>query len=177
MSNQGPIGFGDPNDEELPTFAGMPGDPLPTDVEESTDDAVTFIEPDAVPSLATQLVGTGISGSLVAGLTASLSGSGCAALEFAAGGRPGVILINVSTALDAGRRTRCVAREFASNLGLPGRLDRPGSVFGPSGPVAGFAPRDLVLLRMLYDPRLRNGMGAAEARPLLPAVAAAALAP
>ena len=27
MSNQGPIGFGDPNDEELPTFAGMPGDP------------------------------------------------------------------------------------------------------------------------------------------------------
>ena len=75
------------------------------------------------------------------------------------------------------RVPRCVAREFASNLGLPGRLDRPGSVFGPSGPVAGFAPRDLVLLRMLYDPRLRNGMGAAEARPLLPAVAAAALAP
>ena len=138
---------------------------------------VTFIEPDAVPSLAAQLVGTGISGSLVAGLTASLSGSGCAALEFAAGGRPGVILINVSTALDAARRTRCVAQEFASNLGLPGRLDRPGSVFGPSGPVAGFAPRDLVLLRMLYDPRLRNGMGASEARPLLPAVAAAALAP
>ena len=54
MSNQGPIGFGDPNDEELPTFAGMPGDPLPTDVEESTDDAVTFIEPESAhaPSVA-----------------------------------------------------------------------------------------------------------------------------
>jgi hypothetical protein len=28
-----------------------------------------------------------------------------------------------------------------------------------------------VLLRMLYDPRLRPGMSAAEARPLLPAIA------
>ena len=34
---------------------------------------------------------------------------------------------------------------------------------------------DEVLLRMLYDPRLRPGMTAAEARPLLPAIAKDAL--
>ena len=42
--------------------------------------------------------------------------------------------------------------------------------------VAGYSARNLALLRMLYDPRLRDGMSAAEARPLLPAVAADALA-
>jgi hypothetical protein len=138
---------------------------------------VTFIEPDAIPSLRTQLAGTGVPGSLVAELTSSLTGSGCAALEFADGGRPGVILINVNTALDAGRQTHCVAREIASNLGLPGRLSRSDSVFSSTAPTAGFGARDLVLMRMLYDPRLRSGMSAAAAKPLLPAVAADALAP
>ncbi|WP_395658757.1 ABC transporter ATP-binding protein [Nocardioides sp.] len=54
MSNQGPIGFGDPNSEELPTFAGMPGENMASHSEDPTDDAATFVEKEVphAPSVA-----------------------------------------------------------------------------------------------------------------------------
>ena len=58
-------------------------------------------------------------------------------------------------------------------MGLPNDSPeaRP-SLFNDSLEFALLTEHDAILLRMLYDPRLRPGMTAAEARPLLPAIAA-----
>jgi hypothetical protein len=69
-------------------------------------------------------------------------------------------------------RLSCVQEEMAQAMGLPNdsREARP-SLFNDSREFALLTEHDAILLRMLYDPRLRPGMTAAEARPLLPAIA------
>lgn len=73
-------------------------------------------------------------------------------------------------------RRSCIHEEMAQAMGLPNDYDgaRP-SIFNDSLEFAFLTEHDAVLLRMLYDPRLRTGMSAAEARPLLPAIAADAM--
>jgi hypothetical protein len=74
-------------------------------------------------------------------------------------------------------RLSCVHEEMAQAMGLPNDSPeaRP-SLFNDSLEFAFLTDHDEILLRMLYDPRLRPGMTAAEARPLLPAIARDAMA-
>ncbi len=74
-------------------------------------------------------------------------------------------------------RLSCVHEEMAQAMGLPNDSpDARPSLFNDSLEFALLTEHDEVLLRMLYDPRLRPGMTAAEVRPLLPAIARDALA-
>ena len=58
----------------------------------------------------------------------------------------------------------------------PRSPDARPSLFNDSLEFAFLTEHDEILLRMLYDPRLRPGMSIAEARPLLPAIARDAMA-
>ena len=71
----------------------------------------------------------------------------------------------------------CVNEEMAQAMGLPNDSpeSRP-SLFNDNLEFALLTEHDAMLLRMLYDPRLRPGMTAAEVRPLLPAIARDAMA-
>ena len=66
-------------------------------------------------------------------------------------------------------RLSCVHEEMAQAMGLPNDSPeaRP-SLFNDDLEFALLTEHDAILLRMLYDPRLRPGMTSAEARPLLP---------
>ncbi len=74
-------------------------------------------------------------------------------------------------------RLSCVHEEMAQAMGLPNDSPeaRP-SLFSDSLEFALLTEHDEILLRMLYDPRLRPGMTAEEARPLLPEIARDAIA-
>lgn len=74
-------------------------------------------------------------------------------------------------------RLSCVHEEMAQAMGLPNDspVARP-SLFSDSLEFALLTEHDEILLRMLYDPRLRPGMTAEEARPLLPDIARDAIA-
>jgi hypothetical protein len=74
-------------------------------------------------------------------------------------------------------RLSCVHEEMAQAMGLPNDSpDARPSLFNDSLEFALLTEHDEILLRMLYDPRLRPGMTVAEAGPLLPQVAADAMA-
>ena len=66
------------------------------------------------------------------------------------------------------RATRRWRRRWACRT--TAREARP-SLFNDDLEFALLTEHDAILLRMLYDPRLRPGMTADEARPLLPAIA------
>jgi Protein of unknown function (DUF2927) len=71
----------------------------------------------------------------------------------------------------------CVHEEMAQAMGLPNDSpDARPSLFNDNLEFALLTDHDAILLRMLYDPRLRPGMTAAEVRPLLPAIARDAMA-
>ena len=70
----------------------------------------------------------------------------------------------------------CIHRGVIHILGLEGNTLAPTGVFTDVPKVRGLTARDLAIVRMAYDPRLKPGMTLAEARPLLPAIAADALA-
>lgn len=74
-------------------------------------------------------------------------------------------------------RLSCVNEEMAQAMGLPNDSPeaRP-SLFSDSLEFALLTEHDAILLRMLYDPRLKPGMSVDEVRPLLPAIAADAIA-
>jgi hypothetical protein len=69
-------------------------------------------------------------------------------------------------------RMSCVQEEMSQAMGLPNDSNeaRP-SLFNDTREFALLTEHDAILLRMLYDPRLRPGMTVDEARPLLPAIA------
>ena len=71
---------------------------------------------------------------------------------------------------------RCMGEEIMQGLG-PLNDDRSlaRSMFNDTSPFTQVQRFDLLLLAMLYDPRLQSGMTPDEARPLLPAVARRAL--
>ncbi len=65
-------------------------------------------------------------------------------------------------------RTACYHEELAQGLGLPNDSSqaRP-SIFNDRQEFALLTPHDELLLQLLYDPRLRPGMRAAQARPIV----------
>ena len=78
----------------------------------------------------------------------------------------GVVLIRAG--YSAGYRLGCVEEELAQAMGLP--TDDPRvrpSVFNDDEEFALLTTHDEMLLRILYDPRLRAGMSAAEAMPVV----------
>lgn len=74
-------------------------------------------------------------------------------------------------------RLSCVNEEMSQAMGLPNDSpDARPSLFNDKLEFAFLTEHDEILLRMLYDPRLRPGMTVAEVRPLLPAIARDAMA-
>jgi hypothetical protein len=69
-------------------------------------------------------------------------------------------------------RLSCIHEELAQGLGLPNDSPqaRP-SIFNDDDEFALLTRHDELLLKMLYDPRLRPGMSAEEARPLIRIIA------
>jgi hypothetical protein len=68
----------------------------------------------------------------------------------------------------------CVNEEIAQGLGLPNDSPRARpSVFNDDQEFALLTPMDALLLRILYNPALRPGMTAAEARPIVAMLARA----
>lgn len=103
----------------------------------------------------------------------------CTAYAFADPADPNryaAVLVLIKAEHPALTRHSCVQEEMAQAMGLPNDYDgaRP-SLFNDSLEFAFLTRHDEVLLRMLYDRRLWPGMTAAEARPILPAVAADAM--
>jgi hypothetical protein len=137
---------------------------------------VTFTDERYYPELAAMFradYGTSIAEDFIR----RMSASGCWGLTLAQ--RPNVLgfgTLYVDVARPREFQVDCVYHGLAVHLGLTGELRGRGGVFDRSRPARGFTARDLALIRMHYDPRLRPGMTAAEARPLLPAIAADALA-
>ncbi len=67
----------------------------------------------------------------------------------------------------------CLHEEIAQGLGLPNDSPRARpSVFNDDQEFALLTPMDELMLRILYDPRLRPGMAEAEARPIVERIAA-----
>ena len=69
-------------------------------------------------------------------------------------------------------RLSCIHEELAQGLGLAN--DSPAarpSIFNDDDEYALLTRHDELLLRMLYDPRLRPGMSAAEAAPMVRQIA------
>ena len=64
-------------------------------------------------------------------------------------------------------RLACIHEEMAQGLGLANDSPRARpSIFNDDEEFALLTTHDEMLLRMLYDDRLRSGMGAAEAAPI-----------
>jgi hypothetical protein len=70
-------------------------------------------------------------------------------------------------------RLSCVHEELAQGLGLSNDspLARP-SIFNDDEEFATLTSHDELLLKMLYDPRLKSGMSLPEARPTIKQIAA-----
>jgi hypothetical protein len=74
-------------------------------------------------------------------------------------------------------RTSCIHEELAQGLGLANDYPRARpSIFNDDEEFALLTHHDEMLLKMLYDPRLRPGMTEAEARPIIEKIAAEMLA-
>ena len=70
-------------------------------------------------------------------------------------------------------RTSCVHEELAQGMGLANDSpDARPSIFNDDEEFAFLTRHDELLLKMLYDPRLRPGMTEAEARPIVQTIAA-----
>ena len=104
----------------------------------------------------------------------------CTAYAFSDPAQPSVysaVIILIRAEHPPLTRLSCVHEEMAQAMGLPNDSpDARPSLFNDSLEFALLTEHDAILLRMLYDPRLRPGMTAEEARPLLPAIAADAMA-
>ena len=99
----------------------------------------------------------------------------CAAFAFTKPGQKGVygnVLILVKSEHSDFMRKSCVHEEMAQAMGLTN--DSPNarpSIFNDDEEFAFLTRHDEILLRMLYDPRLKAGMESYEVIPLLPAIA------
>lgn len=83
-----------------------------------------------------------------------------------------VVIVLIPSEHPAFTRLSCVQEEMAQAMGLPNdSAEARPSLFNDSKEFALLTEHDAILLRMLYDPRLRPGMTSAEVRPLLPDIA------
>jgi hypothetical protein len=85
------------------------------------------------------------------------------------------VMVLIPSEHPAFTRLSCVQEEMAQAMGLPNdSAEARPSLFNDSKEFALLTEHDAILLRMLYDPRLRPGMTSAEVRPLLPDIVRAA---
>ncbi len=68
-------------------------------------------------------------------------------------------------------RLSCIHEELAQGLGLPNDTNARPSIFNDAQEFALLTPHDELLLRILYDRRLRPGMTAVQARPIVEQIA------
>lgn len=84
-----------------------------------------------------------------------------------------VAIIPVDRARARGKLPACIVEELTQVLGLPNDSDKVyPSVFNDHSTDVFLSGLDVLLLRMLYDPRVANGLEEAELRPLLRTIAA-----
>ncbi len=84
-----------------------------------------------------------------------------------------VVIIPVDRARARGKLAACVVEELTQVLGLPNDSDKVfPSVFNDRSIDDFLTGLDLLLLKMLYDPRIKPGMDETKARPLLREIAA-----
>ncbi len=106
-------------------------------------------------------------------------GAFCVAYTFGSGNNANTFeaaLILVKAEQRGLMRLSCIHEEMAQALGLANdSFSARPSIFNDDEEFALLTLHDEVLLRMLYDKRLRPGMTAKEARPLLPQIAADAM--
>lgn len=100
----------------------------------------------------------------------------CTAYAFSDPGRPAIysaVIVLIRAEHPPLTRLSCVHEEMAQAMGLPNDSpeSRP-SLFNDDLEFALLTEHDAILLRMLYDRRLRPGMTIDEVQPLLPAIAA-----
>ncbi|OUS07213.1 hypothetical protein A9Q96_07910 [Rhodobacterales bacterium 52_120_T64] len=99
----------------------------------------------------------------------------CAAFAFTRPWQKGVygnVLILVKSEHSDFMRKSCIHEEMAQAMGLTNdSLDARPSIFNDDEEFAFLTRHDEILLRMLYDPRLKAGMESYEVIPLLPAIA------
>ena len=99
----------------------------------------------------------------------------CAAFAFTKPGQKGVygdVLILVKSEHSDFMRKSCIHEEMAQAMGLTNDSpDARPSIFNDDEEFAFLTRHDEILLRMLYDPRLKAGMESYEVIPLLPAIA------
>ncbi|MFN3274274.1 MAG: DUF2927 domain-containing protein [Paracoccus sp. (in: a-proteobacteria)] len=106
-------------------------------------------------------------------------GIACTVFAYSEGGSPvyAHAVAVIRTELPRLLRTSCIHEELAQGLGLAN--DSPGarpSIFNDDEEFALLTRHDELLLRILYDPRLRPGMTEAEALPVVRQIAAELLA-
>jgi hypothetical protein len=84
-----------------------------------------------------------------------------------------VVIIPVDRARARGKLPACIVEELTQVLGLPNDSDKVfPSVFNDHSTDVFLTGLDVLLLRMLYDPRIVHGMEEAALRPLLRTIAA-----
>ncbi|MGL4309733.1 MAG: DUF2927 domain-containing protein [Paracoccaceae bacterium] len=110
----------------------------------------------------------GISASDAAAITLMPKSTFCVVLAFSAGpGKPYTRAVAVIRAEHPpGLRSLCLHEEVAQGLGLANDAAIRPSIFNDDEEFALLTRHDELLLKMLYDPRLRVGMSEAEARPI-----------
>lgn len=74
-----------------------------------------------------------------------------------------VAIIPVERARARGLMNSCIAEETTQVLGLLNDADVPGTLFNDASDARDLTPLDELLLRLLYDPRLKSGMRRREA--------------
>jgi hypothetical protein len=83
-----------------------------------------------------------------------------------------VAIIPVERARARGLVQSCIAEETTQVLGLLNDVEIPGTLFNDSGDARDLTPLDEMLVRLLYEPRLKSGMrrneALAAARTVLP---------
>ncbi len=98
----------------------------------------------------------------------------CAAFAFTKPGQKGVygnVLILIKSEHSDFMRKSCIHEEMAQAMGLTNDSpDARPSIFNDDEEFAFLTRHDEILLRMLYDPRLKAGMESYEVIPLLPAI-------
>ena len=113
---------------------------------------------------------------VLTGLPASIS---CTVFAYSRGGQPSYAhaVAVIRAELPPLLRSSCIHEELAQGMGLAN--DSPAarpSVFNDDEEFALLTRHDRLLLRILYDPRLRPGMSEAEAAPIVRTIAAELLA-
>lgn len=117
----------------------------------------------------------GIEGAPVREITAMPRSIFCSVYAFSTGAEPSTYVAAVAVIRaehPPTLRLSCFHEEIAQGLGLPNDspLARP-SIFNDDEEFGLLTRHDELLLRMLYDPRLRPGMTEAEARPIVQVLA------